>query len=185
MADQLELKFNDNGFREFLDNVKVSKLRGALRTGMRKSLNIIKKQAVTNLKAIRFKKGGLDTSNAVIFKNSNGKKYIYPAFPKSILVRVAKSGKVGNVAIRKPSDKASNPILTMIQNAKGERFTKGRGQGFIKGNESTRKKTHSTGSIGPHNFFGDAVEQTKARVENELRTNVLNAIEKAKERYLK
>lgn len=179
MADIAQLKFDDNGFREFLENVKASKLKGALRTGMRKSLTIIKKQAVANLKAIKFKKGKLDTSNGVVFKNSYGARYLYPAFPKSIFVRVAKSGKAGHVTIRKNVEpRQSNPILTMIQNAKGKRSTQGRGQGI-------RTKKHSTGSIGPHNFFSGAVEQTKERAENELQKNVLEAIEKAKQRYLK
>lgn len=169
MADQLQLKFDDNGFREFLENVKASKLKSSLRVGMRKSLNIIKRQTTINLKAIKYKSGSLDTSSPVIFKNKYGSKYIFPAFPKSIFVRVAKSGKVGHVTIRKPKERTSNPILTFIHNAKGVRST----------------KKHSTGSIGPHNFFAKAVEQTKSRVDSELQTNILNAIQKAKERYHK
>ena len=70
MVEFITTKFDDGGFRYFLQNVKGSKLKTALKSGVRKSLGIVKKQAVSNLKQISFKNGGkLNTSEKVLFKN--------------------------------------------------------------------------------------------------------------------
>ena len=171
----IRMQFSDGGFKKFLEEVRPSKLKGALRSAIRKSLNIIKKKTIQNMKAITFKDGKkLETSKPVVFKNSYGTKYLYPPFTQSVFVRVAKSGKVGNVAIRKQSEpRKSNPILTMIHNANGERRTKGR----------FGRKAHSTGSIGPRKFFQDAVNSTKTEAQNSLEKNVMEAINKIKEKH--
>ena len=171
----IRMQFNDGGLEKFLEEVRPSKLKSAFRSAIRKSLNIIKKKTLQNMREISFKEGKkLDTGTPVIFKNNYGTKYLYPPFRQSVFVRVAKSGKVGNVAIRKPSEpRKSNPILTMIHNAKGERKTKGR----------FGRKAHSTGSIGPHKFFQSAVNSTKTEVQNSLEKNVMDAINKVKEKH--
>ena len=48
MAD-LQMILKDGGFTFFLENIKCSKLKSALKSGIRKSLNIIKKTATQNL----------------------------------------------------------------------------------------------------------------------------------------
>ena len=77
----IRMQFSDGGFKKFLEEVRPSKLKGALRSAIRKSLNIIKKKTIQNMKAITFKDGRkLETSKPVVFKNSYGTKYLYPPF---------------------------------------------------------------------------------------------------------
>lgn len=177
----LEMRLDDAAFRNFLENVKGSKLKSALRQGLRKTLMIIKKKAVSNLQAVSFKTGKLNVSRPVWFKKYyGGSKKIYnlPSFRTGVVVRVAKSGGVGNVSIyKKETCKDYNLLLPMIHNAKGDRSTKGKGSGT--------RAPHSTGKIGPHTFFGDAVQQTKQEVQDNLQKNLNDAIKRAQDKYNK
>lgn len=171
---EMEMRLDDAAFKLFLNNVSGARLKSAMRQGLRKSLMMIKNKAVSNLRAVKFKKGKLNVSKPVVFKK-NGKKYILPSFRKGVMIRVAKKGNAGNVSIYKKSNpKDYNLLLAMFHNAKGDRSTKG-----------GLRKAHSTGSVGPHTFFGDAVQQTKGQVNQNLQKNLQDAIRKAQERFLK
>ena len=110
MAD-LQMILKDGGFTFFLENIKGSKLKSALKSGIRKSLTIIKKKATQNLKAITFKDGKkLDVNKPVIFKNSYGTEYNAAPFKKAIAVKVFKDGSGGRAEIiHRDSDKNWNP----------------------------------------------------------------------------
>lgn len=180
MAAALTMKTDDNGFKFFLENVKGSKLKSALKKGVRKSLNIIKKQAVNNLKAITFKNGQhLDVNKDVTFKNSYGKEYNAAPFKKAISVKLFKDGSGGRAEIiHRSTDRNWNPILKMMEVSKGERKTSG--------NSHTKRKqgrkAHSTGSIA-HTFFTSAVNSTKGQVQTALQKGLEDAITKAKEKF--
>lgn len=165
---ELQMILKDNGFTFFLNNIKGSKLKSALKSGIRKSLGIIKKKAVSNLKQIKFKKGNLNISNPVTFKNSQGTKYILPSFRSGVMVKVFKDGSGGRAEII-GRGKNYNLILPMIENGKGRRYTKG-------------DKPHSTGSIA-HTFFTSAVQSTKTEVHNSLQKNLEDAIIKARNKF--
>jgi len=172
----------DGGFTFFLENIKGSKLKSALKSGVRKSLNIIKKKATQNLKAITFKNGKkLDVNKEVYFKNSYGTVYNAAPFKKAITVKVFKDGSGGRAEIiQRHSDKNWNPILKMIEASKGQRETSGNShQGVKKG-----RKAHSTGSIA-HTFFTNAVETTKSQVQQSLQKNLEDAIMRAKNKFYK
>ena len=182
MADFIKTKFDDNGFTFFLQNVKGSKLKTALKSGLRKSLGIIKKKAVENLKAITFKnRKTLNTRKDVVFKNSYGSLYVAAPFQKGVVVKLKKDGSKGRVEIiTKDTDKNWNPILKMIEAGKGKRETTGNShKGIKKG-----RKAHSTGSIA-HTFFTSAVQSTKLEVQKSLQKNLDEAIMKAREKYTK
>lgn len=181
MAD-MQMILKDGGFTFFLENVKGSKLKTALKSGIRKSLNIVKKRATDNLKAITFKNGKtLDVNKEVSFKNSYGNVYNVASFKKGIAVKVKKNGDGGRVAIiTKQSATNWNPILKMIEASKGERKTSGNShQGISKG-----RKAHSTGSIA-HTFFTSAVQSTKTEVQNSLQKNLEESIMRAKDKFYK
>lgn len=163
----------DGGFQFFLENIKGSKLKTALKNGIRKSLNIIKKKAVSNLMSANFKKGHLNVNKPIKFKNSYGSVYELPSFKKGIMVKVFKDGSGGRAEII-GKGKDYNLILPMIENSKGNRSTKGR----------NNRKAHSTGTIG-NNFFSTAVEATKYQVHNSLQKNLEDAIMRAKNKFYK
>lgn len=181
MAD-LQMILKDGGFTFFLENVKGSKLKTSLKSGLRKTLGIIKKEATKNLKAITFKNGKkLDVNKDVSFKNSYGNTYSAAPFKKAIAVKVFKDGSGGRTEIiHRPSDKNWNPILKMMEASKGKRETSGNShQGIKKG-----RKAHSTGSIA-HTFFTSAVQSTKNQVQTSLQRNLEVAINRAKEKFYK
>lgn len=181
MAD-LQMILSDGGFTFFLENIKGNKLKTALKSGVRKSLNIVKREATKNLKAIKFKNGkSLDINKAVTFKNNYGTEYYAAPFKNAIVVKVRRDGKGGKVEIiTKDTDKNWNPILKMIEVSKGERKTTGNShQGIKRG-----RKAHSTGSIA-HTFFTNAVQATKQQVHSNLQKNLEDAIMRAKERFYK
>lgn len=178
MAD-LKMILKDNGFQFFLENIKCSKLKSALKSGIRKSLNIIKKKAISNLKQVQFKKGHLDVNKQIKFKNSNGSEYTLPPFKKGIMVKVFKDGSGGRAEIIGKGNNY-NLILPMIENGKGTRYTKGSSNGLFK----TARKSHSTGSIS-HTFFTTAVDSTKGDVHNSLQKNLEEAIMKARNKFYK
>ncbi len=180
MAEFLRTKLDDGKFTFFLQNVKGNKLKTALKSGLRKSLGIVKKKAVQNLKGITFKNGkNLDTSRNVFFKNSYGNWYAAAPFSKGVVIKLKKDGSSGRVEIiTKQSDKNWNPILKMIEASKGKRETTGNShQGIKQG-----RKAHSTGSIG-HTFFTNAVQSTKSQVQQSLQKNLEDAINRAKEKF--
>lgn len=163
MAD-LQMILKDNGFTFFLENIKSSKLKSALKSGIRKSLNIIKRKAVSNLKAENFKSGKLDVTKEVKFKKG-GNVYTLPSFSKGVMVKVFKNGLGGRAEII-GKGKNYNLILPMIENSKGERHT----------------SKHSTGSIA-HTFFSTAVQSTKQNVHDSLQKNLEDAIIKARNKF--
>lgn len=168
MAEFIKTSFDDGGFTFFLQNIKGSKLKTALKSGLRKSLNIIKKKAVENLKGLKFKKGSLNTSEKVLFKKYHkGQKtlYVLPSFASGVMVKLFKDGSGGRAEII-GKGKNYNPILKMIENGKGNR----------------RTNKHSTGSIA-RNFFSSAVSSTKTQVQQSLQKNLEQAIIRAKERF--
>lgn len=178
----LRMILNDGGFTFFLENVKGSKLKSALKSGLRKSLNIIKRKATSNLKAITFKNGKkLDVNKEVDFKNSYGTHYNAAPFKKGIVTKLKRDGSSGRVQIMtKDTDKNWNPILKMIEASKGERKTSGNShQGIKKG-----RKAHSTGSIA-HTFFTSAVNSTKQQVQTSLQKNLEDAIMRARDKFYK
>lgn len=182
MAEFLQTKLDDGNFTFFLQNVKGSKLKTALKSGLRKSLNIIKKKAVENLKGISFKNGKtLNTNETVVFTNSYGNRYVVAPFSKGVVVKLKKDGSSGRVQIiTKDTDKNWNPILKMIEASKGERFTTGNSHKGVKGG----RKAHSTGSIA-HTFFTNAVQSTRSQVQENLQKNLDEAINKAREKFYK
>lgn len=171
MAD-LKMILKDGGFQFFLENIKGSKLKSALKSGIRKSLNLIKKQAVNNLKQVDFKKGKLNVNDTVRFKNNQGTVYTLPPFRNAVMVKTFKDGSGGRAEII-GKGKNYNLILPMIENGKGNRFTKGKS-----------RKSHSTGSIS-HTFFTSAVQQTRTEVHNSLQKNLEDAINRAKTKFYK
>ena len=172
MAD-LKMILKDGGFQFFLENIKGSKLKTALKSGIRKSLNIIKRKAVSNLKQVNFKKGSIDVNKPIKFKNNYGTVYNLPSFKQGIMVKVFKDGSGGRAEII-GRGKNYNLILPMIENSKGIRRTKGR----------NNRKEHSTGTIG-HNFFSSAIESTKNKVHESLQKNLEDAIIRAKNKFYK
>lgn len=179
-----ELRFiqDDGKFMFFLENIKGTKLKTALKSGVRKSLNIVKKEATKNLKALTFKNGkNLDVNKEVDFKNRYGNWYAAAPFKKAIVIKLKRDGTGGRVAIMtKSTDKNWNPILKMIEASKGERKTSGNShQGIKQG-----RKPHSTGSI-QHTFFTNAVQSTKHEVHNSLQKNLEDAIMRAKDKFYK
>ena len=182
MDEVLKGRFHENGFTYFLENVKGNKLKTALKSGLRKSLNIIKKKTVQNLKSIKFKNGKtLNTNKAILFKNNYGETYVTAPFSKGVVVKLKKDGSSGRVQIiTKDTDKNWNPILTMMEASKGKRETSGNShKGIKKG-----RKAHSTGSIA-HTFFTNAVQSTKSEVQQSLQRNLDEAINKAREKFSK
>ena len=182
MAEFVRAKLDDKGFTFFLQNVKGGKIKSALKSGLRKSLNIIKKKAVTNLKGITFKNGkSLNTTEKVLFKNSYGSLYIAAPFSKGVVVKLKKDGSSGRVEIiTKDTDKNWNPILKMMEASKGKRETSGNShQGIKRG-----RKAHSTGSIS-HTFFTNAVQSTKSELQQSLQKNLDDAINKARDKFYK
>lgn len=177
MAD-LKMVLKDGGFQFFLENIKGSKLKSALKSGISKSLNIIKKRAVSNLKSIQFKSGSLNVNDTVTFKNSYGQTYTLPPFKNGVMVKVFKDGSGGRAEII-GTGKNYNLILPMIENGKGARMTKGRSI-----NGKGARKAHSTGSIA-HTFFTSAVQSTKSEVHASLQRNLEDAIMKAKDKFYK
>jgi len=178
----LQMILKDGGFTFFLENIKGSKLKTALKSGLRKSLNIIKKQATQNLKAITFKNGQkLDVNKEVSFKNSYGSVYSAAPFKKAIAVKVFKDGSGGRAEIiHRDKDKNWNPILKMMEASKGKRETTGNShQGIKRG-----RKAHSTGSIA-HTFFTTAVQSTKSQVQSSLQKNLEDAIMRARDKFYK
>lgn len=178
MAD-LKMILNDGGFKFFLENIKGSKLKSALKSGIRKSLNIIKRKALSNLKQVKFKTGQLDVNSEIKFKNNQGVRYTLPSFKNGIMVKVFRDGSGGRTEII-GRGKNYNLILPMIENGKGNRSTKGSSNGLFK----TARKAHSTGSIS-HNFFSNAIQSTKEQVHDSLQDNLEKAINKAKEKFYK
>ena len=173
---ELKMILEDGGFKFFLENVKGGKLKSALKSGVRKSLNLIKKQALTNLKSIKFKKGNLNVNEPIKFKNSNGSTYTLPSFKQGIMVKVFKDGSGGRAEII-GKGKNHNLILPMIEAGKGDRETKG------KVNLSKKaRKSHSTGSIS-HTFFTSAVQSTINDVHNSLQKNLEDAIKRARDKF--
>lgn len=182
MAEFVVTKFDDGGFRYFLNNVKGSKLKTALKSGVRKSLAIVKKEAVKNLKQISFKNGKkLDTSGKVLFINKYGTPYVVAPFSKGVTIKLKKDGSKGRVEIiTRDSDKNWNPILKMMEASKGKRETSGNSHTGRK----QGRKAHSTGSIA-HTFFTTAVQSTKSQVQQSLQKNLEIAIKKTQEKFNK
>lgn len=180
MVEFITTKFDDGGFKYFLQNVKGGKLKTALKSGVRKSLGIVKKQAVSNLKQISFKNGNkLNTSEKVLFKNKYGTPYVVAPFSKGVVIKLKKDGSAGRVEIiTKDSDKNWNPILKMMEASQGERHTDGNSHTGRK----QGRKAHSTGSIA-HTFFTTAVQSTKTEVQRSLQKNLEDAIMKAQEKF--
>lgn len=176
----IQMSLDDKRFLFWLENIKGTKLKSALKSGIRKSLNIIKKQAVSNLQTIRWKNGrSVDISKEVIFKNKYGTLYEVAPFKKAVVIKVKKNGLGGRIEIiTKNTDKNWNPILKMMENAKGtHRETDGNShQGIKKG-----RKAHSTGSI-KRTFFSEAIKKTRSEVHNSLQKNLDDAIMRAKKK---
>lgn len=180
MAEFVTTKFDDGGFRYFLMNVKGSKLKTALKNGLRKSLNIIRKEAVSNLKALKFKSGSLDIDKTILFINNKRMKYTLPPFKKGVMTKVFKDGSGGRVEVM-GKGKNYNPILTMIEAGKGERKTRAI---KIINHHKMKVANHSTGSI-TRTFFTSAVQSTKSEVQKSLQKNLDEAINKAREKFYK
>ena len=180
MVEFISTRFDDGGFRYFLQNVKGSKLKTALKSGIRKTLGIIKKEAVKNLKAISFKNGTkLNATEKVLFKNKYGTPYIVAPFSKGVVVKMKKDGSKGRVEIiTKDTDKNWNPILKMMEASRGKRQTDGNSHTGRK----QGRKAHSTGSIA-HTFFTNAVKSTQTEVQRSLQENLEDAIMRAKEKF--
>lgn len=172
MAD-LKMILKDGGFQFFLENIKGGKLKSAMKSAIRKSLNIVKKKATQNLRGLEFKSGKLNINDVIKFKNNYGTTYTLPPFKNGIMVKPFKDGSGGRVEII-GKGKNYNLILPMIENGKGERFTKGK----------NNRKAHSTGSIS-HTFFTSAVQETKTKVHESLEKNLHDAIMKAKDKFYK
>jgi hypothetical protein len=180
MIEFVKTKFDDGGFTYFLQNVKGGKLKTALKSGIRKSLGIVKKEADKNLKAITFKNGStLNATEKVLFKNKYGTPYIVAPFSKGVVIKLKKDGSKGRVEIiTKDTDKNWNPILKMMEASQGERKTDGNSHTGRK----QGRKAHSTGSIA-HTFFTNAVKSTQTEVQRSLQKNLEDAIMKAKEKF--
>lgn len=175
---EMKMKLTDNGFSFFLENIKGNKLKSALKSGIRKSLNIIKKKSVANLSQVQFKKGKLNVNKTVNFRNNQGTKYTLASFKNATMVKVNKDGSGGRAEII-GKGKNYNPILVMIEAGKGERHTRAI---KVKNGHKMKVKTHSTGSIA-HTFFTSAVQSTKGEVQRSLQQNLEDAINKAKDKF--
>lgn len=170
----LRMILDDGGFTFFLDNVKGGKLKSALKSGVRKSLNIIKKQVVSNLRNLQFKSGQLDINKPVKFKNSYGSDYTLPSFKQGVLTRAYRDGGGGVITISPKNRTKNNFILAMMENSKGIRRTKGRND----------RKAHSTGSI-KKDFFRIGLDAKRDEAHRTLEQHLHDAITKARNNFYK
>lgn len=153
------IKFSDNGFHDFLQNAKPSQLKSALKAGLRKSLNIIRKQARTNLRAVtpaynKKDKWGLTLQGGII-------------------VKVKKDGLGGRAEIISRS-KNANFKLKFFENGTAERFVK-----------TKNGKRASRGAMKATPFFTPAVQSTKGAVHSSLQENLDVSLKKAFDKYTK
>ena len=172
----LKTEFDDGGFKYFLKNLEPKKMKAPFSAAIRKSLQIVKKATIQNLKGLSFKNGKkLNVRKPVIMKTHYWKtktgSYTFPSFSNSVVVKTAKRSLSGFVTILSSNKLKRNPILSMIERSKGTRFTKG----------GSKRKSHSTGSIA-HSFFTPAVNSTKEQVRRQLKDNVYAAINKVREK---
>ena len=147
--------FNDNGFRLFLENIKPSKLKTPLKSAIRKSLGITKKAAKDNLKQVTPNYKKPDRWGLTL--------------QGGIVVKVKKDALSGRVEIMSKS-KTNNFKLKFFENGTTERHNKTRKNAF-------------RGSIKATNFFSNAVNQTKSKVDESLRKNLDESLHRAFIKY--
>lgn len=147
-----------NGYDVWLENINPSKLKTALRSGLKKSLRIVQKEAKNNLKRVtpRYNSG----------KNQWGLRLI-----RGIMVKLYKEQKndVRGVIEIMGKGKSADFRLKFFENGTQARFTK---------NGWHRGKMKSTP------FFTPAVESTKSEVEASLDGNYQEALENAYNKFI-
>lgn len=173
-----EFILDDKPFMAFLDSMKTTKFKQSLNSGARKSLQIVKKQGIENLKTlVKWKNGrSVNVDKEVVFKKYSGGKrnnYKVDSFKKTFKIKTKRGTLESRVEIIH-NKSGYNPLLTMMESSKGERYTKGSFKLFKKS-----KLPHSTGSIG-RRFFSKAIQQTQTQVYKDLQSNIHNAIIRAK-----
>jgi len=149
------IKFNDNGFINFLNNVKPTKLKSPLKSAIRKSLNIIKKSAKSNLKQVT--------------PNYNKKDKYGLTLQDGIVVKVDKDALSGRAEIISKGRK-NNFKLKFFENGTASRYT---------------KKKSFRGSMKATGFFSSAVNSTKSKVDESLKKNLEDSLNKAFQKYAK
>lgn len=184
--DIVYMKLYDYGFEKWLDNIQPTKLRTALRAGLRKSLNIITKQAKKNLKGV--------TKNYNRGSNKWGLKLI-----KGIVTKIYKKSEskykiTGVSEIIGQGKKNSDFRLKFFELGTVDRYIKNKStkpyahkKGYKK-NVFGKKSTNGFGYRGRMKatpFFSTAVNSKKAEVEQSMEKNFQEALERAFKNYVK
>lgn len=149
------IRFDDNGFSIFLNEVRPNKIKSALKSGMRKSLGIIKRQAVSNLRQVT--------------PNYKKKDKWGLTLQGGILVKVNKDGLGGRAEIMGRGGKA-NFKLKFFENGTKTRKT---------------RKGYNRGQMKTTPFFTPAVNSTKSQVHEALQTNLDESLRRAYNKYAK
>lgn len=147
-----------NGYDVWLENINPNKLKTALRSGLKKTLQIVQKQAKDNLKSV--------TPNYNSSNNKWGLRLI-----KGVMTKLYKAQKndVRGVVEIMGKGKSADFRLKFFENGTQARFTK---------NGWHRGKMKSTP------FFNPAVESTKGEVEASLDGNYQEALENAYNKFI-
>lgn len=147
-----------NGYDVWLDNINPSKLKTALRAGLKKTLQIVQKEAQSNLKGV--------TPNYNSSNNKWGLRLI-----KGVMTKLYKAQKndVRGVVEILGKGKQADFRLKFFENGTQARFTK---------NGWHRGKMKSTP------FFNPALESTKGEVEASLDGNYQEALENAYNKFI-
>lgn len=145
---------------KMLVNLQPTLRKRAYRNGIRKSLNITKKETIKNLRA----RVGKDVARR---KNARTRK----SLEQGVLTKVYKDVSGGAIHIMR------NFILRFLENGTDERFIETwRGKPL--------KKKRPTGRIKALHFFRDAVNSTEKQVFNTLEQNIADAIRKINNKQL-
>ena len=152
------ISWYSNGYDVWLDNINPSKLKTALRAGLKKTLQIVQKEAKENLKSV--------TPNYNSSNNKWGLRLI-----KGVMVKLYKAQKndVRGVVEIMGKGKSADFRLKFFENGTQARFTK---------NGWHRGKMKSTP------FFNPALDSTKSEVEASLDGNYQEALENAYNKFI-
>lgn len=180
--DIVYMKLYDYGFEKWLDNIQPTKLRTALRAGLRKSLNIITKQAKKNLKGV--------TKNYNRGNNKWNLKLI-----KGIVTKIYKNDKYNITGVSEIIGKGKGADFRL------KFFELGTKERYIKSKTTkpyTHKKGYKKNSFGKKStkfgyrgkmkatpFFTPAVNSKKEEVEQSMEKNFQEALERAFKNYVK
>lgn len=177
MSDNVKLTLKDYGFYTWLENIKPNKLKTALRQGLKKSLDIITKEAKKNLKQV--------TPNYNRGNNKWGLKLIKGVVTK-IYKRADAKDDIKGVSEIMGQGKRSDFRLKFFENGTKDRYIKKSG-GMV---HLTKKSNSGTklgfrGKMKAKPFFNPAIESKETEVHNEMEKNFQDSLEKAFDKFCK